>query len=519
MTRRACRRPAPRGAVLGFALAACLSGGVLGTHASAAPGGPTPPRNPSPADRRPLLWATDAEGGAPYTYKDPKDPNRDIGFEVDIVREIEKQIGRPIVAHQYAFSSLILGLQRGDFDFAMNGLEETPDRAAKVLFTRPYYVFREQLVVRRGETRFTDLDGLKAIGGTVGTLEDTAADRLLRDRGIDAKMYDGVVEPYRDLELGRVDAVLLDLPIALYYARPIPDLEFAGPPFAPGTYAIAVQKGNTALKAELDTALDALIRDGRLRGILERWELWDEEQGTLDANAPGRDSIATSRRAWTLDRYGPLLLQGAWVTVFLAFTSFGFAIALALPLALMRLYGPLPLRWLAIGYVEFFRGIPVLMLLYVLYYGLAQMSSASGIASSLRLEPLQAAILGLGLNYAAYETEIYRAGIASVPHGQWEAAASLGMTGWLAFRRIILPQAIRTILPPMTGDFVALFKDTSIVSTIAVVELSKQYQILSKSSMKYLEIGLLTAALYLVMSVPLGFLSRRLERLWGKGIL
>jgi polar amino acid transport system substrate-binding protein len=141
------------------------------------------------------------------------------------------------------------------------------------------------------------------------------------------------------------------------------------------------------------------------------------------------------------------------------------------------------------------------------------------LGSSLRLQPLQAAILGLGLNYAAYETEIYRAGIASVPYGQWEAAASLGMTGWLAFRRIILPQAIRTILPPMTSDFVALFKDTSIVSTIAVVELSKQYQILSKSSMKYLEIGLLTAALYLVMSVPLGFLSRRLERLWGRGVL
>jgi polar amino acid transport system substrate-binding protein len=467
-------------------------------------------------DRPPLLWATDAEGGAPYTYKDPKDPNHNIGFEVDIVNEIEKEIGRPIVAKQYAFSSLILGLQRGDFDFAMNGLEETPDRAQKVLFTRPYYVFREQLVVRKGERRFTDLDGIKA-----GTLEDTAADRLLRDREITAKLYDGVVEPYRDLELGRTEAVLLDLPIAIYYAKPIPDLQFAGPAFAPGTYAIAVQKGNTALKAQLDHALDTIIRDGRMRAILDRWELWDDEQIKLDTGggATGRDIISESRKAWTLDRYGPLLLQGAWVTIFLAFTSFALAIALALPLALMRLYGPLPLRWLAIGYVEFFRGIPVLMLLYVLYYGLAEMSSASMLGSSLRLQPLQAAILGLGLNYAAYETEIYRAGIASVPYGQWEAAASLGMTGWLAFRRIILPQAIRTILPPMTSDFVALFKDTSIVSTIAVVELSKQYQILSKSSMKYLEIGLLTAALYLVMSVPLGFLSRRLERLWGRGVL
>jgi polar amino acid transport system substrate-binding protein len=498
--------------VLGCLLASWLLGG--GAASASAPAA-----EPNPT--RPLLWATDAEGGAPYTYKDPKDPNHNIGFEVDIVGEIEKEIGRPIVPRQYTFSSLILGLQRGDFDFAMNGLEETPDRAQKVLFTRPYYVFREQLVVRKGERRFTDLDGIKAAGGTVGTLEDTAADRLLRDREITAKLYDGVVEPYRDLELGRTEAVLLDLPIAIYYAKPIPDLQFAGPAFAPGTYAIAVQKGNTALKAQLDRALDAIIRDGRMRAILERWELWDDEQLKLDTGggATGRDIISESRKAWTLDRYGPLLLQGAWVTIFLAFTSFALAIALALPLALMRLYGPLPLRWLAIGYVEFFRGIPVLMLLYVLYYGLAQMSSASGIGSSLRLDPLQAAILGLGLNYAAYETEIYRAGIASVPYGQWEAAASLGMTGWLAFRRIILPQAIRTILPPMTSDFVALFKDTSIVSTIAVVELSKQYQILSKSSMKYLEIGLLTAALYLVMSVPLGFLSRRLERLWGRGVL
>jgi polar amino acid transport system substrate-binding protein len=90
------------------------------------------------------------------------------------------------------------------------------------------------------------------------------------------------------------------------------------------------------------------------------------------------------------------------------------------------------------------------------------------------------------------------------------------MSRALAFRRIVMPQAIRTILPPLTNDLVALFKDTSIVSIIAVVELSKQYQILSKSSMKYLEIGLVTAALYLIMSVPLGFLSRWLERRWSK---
>jgi polar amino acid transport system substrate-binding protein len=130
---------------------------------------------------------------------------------------------------------------------------------------------------------------------------------------------------------------------------------------------------------------------------------------------------------------------------------------------------------------------------------------------------LQAAILGLGINYAAYEAEIYRAGINALPIGQWEAAASLGMSRLLTFRRIILPQAFRTILPPMTNDFVGLFKDTSIVSIIAVEELSKQYQMISKASLNYLETGLATATLYLVMSVPLGYLSRYLEKHWSKG--
>jgi polar amino acid transport system substrate-binding protein len=193
------------------------------------------------------------------------------------------------------------------------------------------------------------------------------------------------------------------------------------------------------------------------------------------------------------------------------------AIAIGLPIALGRRSRIGPLRWLATVYVEFFRGIPVLLLLYLIYYGLPGVADHLGLPVGLRLPAFVAAVVGFGLNYGAYESEIYRAGIGSIPVGQWEAAASLGMSHGLTFRRIILPQAIRVILPPMTNDFIALFKDTSLVSTIAVVELTKQYQTLAKSSLQYAEIGLVTATLYLVMSVPLGYLSRYLERRWGKG--
>lgn len=230
--------------------------------------------------------------------------------------------------------------------------------------------------------------------------------------------------------------------------------------------------------------------------------------------------LLASADPWPLSRYLPYLLQGAVLTVIISVLGMLLAVCLGLPIALLRLYGPAPLRWLAIGYVEFFRGIPVLLLLFFLYFGLLPQITNQLEPINLRwppgLDPFVAAIVGFGLNYAAYEAEIYRASIAAIPPGQWEAAASLGMSEWLTFRRIILPQAIRTILPPMTNDFIALFKDTSVVSIIAINELTKQYQIISKDSLKYYEVGLVTAALYLILSVPLGYLSRYLEEQWVK---
>jgi polar amino acid transport system substrate-binding protein len=308
--------------------------------------------------------------------------------------------------------------------------------------------------------------------------------------------------------------VLLDLPIALYCARDNPALEFAGDSIEPGYYAIAFRRGDTDLAAEVDAALARLLHKGEMRRIYEKWHLWNDDQAKLlSESIPDVTATAVGRMA--LSRYLPLLLDRARITVGLTVASMAFAILLGLPLALLRLYGPAPLRLLSLLYIEFFRGIPVLILLYFLYYGLPVVAENGGLGTSFALAPWQAAILGLGLNYAAYEAEIYRAGISSLPAGQWEAAESLGMSRWTTFRRIILPQAVRVILPPMTNDFVALYKDTSIVSVIAVVELTKEYQILSKSTFQYLEIGLATAVLYLIMSVPLGHLSRYLEKRWA----
>jgi polar amino acid transport system substrate-binding protein len=310
----------------------------------------------------------------------------------------------------------------------------------------------------------------------------------------------------------------------------------AGGHLARGEYGIAARPGDANLIAAIDDALGELMRSGRWQQILRRWRLWNADQARLAADDAERRGlgfdadarplpdppepadvvdqqlVAASSRLWSWRQYAPLLLRAAGMTVFLTAASMVLAVALGLVVALCRLYGPAPLRWLALAYVEFFRGIPLLLLLFFLYFGVAHYLEAWHLA----LPAVGAAIAGFGLNYAAYESEIYRSSIQAVSPGQWEAARALSMSDPVTFRRIIFPQAIRTALGPMTNDLVALFKDTSLVSVIAVRELTKEYLILSRSSLKFVELGLLTAALYLAMSVPLGYLSRYLERRWGR---
>jgi polar amino acid transport system substrate-binding protein len=155
--------------------------------------------------------------------------------------------------------------------------------------------------------------------------------------------------------------------------------------------------------------------------------------------------------------------------------------------------------------VEFLRGTPLLMQLFVIFF----MFPSIGI----RLDPFWAAVLGLAINYSAYESENYRAGLLAVPVGQMEAALSLGMSRWTALRRVVIPQAVRIVIPPVTNDFIGLFKDTSVCSVIAVTELTgKYYEITNDKPGMLLQVGLMTAVLYLLMSYPLSLMARRLEK-------
>jgi polar amino acid transport system substrate-binding protein len=461
-----------------------------------------------------LAWGGDVQGGEPYVFEDPSDPKRLVGFEVEIADALGRALGVRARFVQSDWSNLVPGLERGDFDVALNGLEDTPPRRDRLLLSIPYFAFGETLAVPRGSAT-RSLEALE--GRRIGTLAQSYAFDVLRSRGFEPVSYEGVSEPYTDLALGRVDAVLLDHVIADRYGCPREGIACVPGDVARGTYVAGMRRNDASLKAAIDGALSDMIRTGELRKILEHWRLWDGRQEALDRNEPGanpglaaeappveRARTATSprTRGWTFADTR-LFAQGAAVTIFLSTTAFAIALPLGLALALARLERRRAIRLASTLYVEVFRGTPLLLQLYVLYFALAPV---------VRLGAVFAAVLGLALNYAAYEAEIHRGALLSVPKGQGEAARALGLGRWQVLRHVLLPQSLRIALPAMTNDFVALLKDSSLVSVITVVELTKRMTIAAVDLRGWLLPGIACAALYLAMSYPLSRIAERLEK-------
>jgi polar amino acid transport system substrate-binding protein len=472
-----------------------------------------------------LRWGADSQGGAPYVFQDPMDPNHLIGFEVDLAAALAHKLGvraRPV---QGPWDQLLELLARGDFDVALNGIEVADEKRRVCDLTRPYYVAAERLTVRRADDRAPrSLEALR--GRPAGTLPATLAERILIRAGAEVKTYDGGQnEIYDDLRIGRTAAVLLDEPVARYYGAIEPSLEVLGGNFGEVRYAIAVKKDDTELRQALDRALSELARDGTLRKIYERWGLWNAETARLLGDTVETTSaVPEAWEAWRVavgkkppfwqrvrERYPStigLFARGAALTLLLSLASMSVAVVLGVMIALTRSYGPRPLRWLAVGYVEFFRGTPLLVQLTMVYFGLPELG--------VTLDPFVAGVIALGLNYAAAEAENYRAGLASVAAGQIDAARVLGLSLLQTIRWVIGPQAARVAIPPATNDFIALLKDSSLVSLVTLTELTKTYTSLANSTRDHLGLGVVVALWYLVIGLPFARLARLAEERLGK---
>ncbi|MFC8796325.1 amino acid ABC transporter permease [Promicromonospora sp. NPDC057138] len=213
---------------------------------------------------------------------------------------------------------------------------------------------------------------------------------------------------------------------------------------------------------------------------------------------------------WQLiaDSFWPLLRGGLTATIPLALASFAIGLVLALVVALLRLSPNRVLSWIGRAYVSAIRGTPLLVQLFVIFYGMPKL----GIV----LEPWPAAIIALSMNVGGYAAEVVRAAILSVPKGQWEAGWTVGMSPARSLRRIILPQAARVSVPPLSNTFISLVKDTSLASTILVTEMFRKAQEIAAGSNEFMTVYMEAALIYwlfcTVLAAGQDALEKRLDR-------
>jgi polar amino acid transport system permease protein len=203
----------------------------------------------------------------------------------------------------------------------------------------------------------------------------------------------------------------------------------------------------------------------------------------------------------------PILMHGVVLTIIVTLGSLLLSTLLGLIWAFMRVSGIAPLSWASAAIINLIRGIPIIVLLFYLYFVMPDLG--------ITLTALQAAILGLGIAYSAYQAENFRAGIEAIDKGQVEAAQAIGMGWWLTMRRVVLPQAVRIVLPPYGNIMIMMLKDSSQASTITVAELALQGKLIASSTFKNTSVFTLVALMYLTMSIPLILLVRHFEKRAG----
>jgi polar amino acid transport system substrate-binding protein len=469
-----------------------------------------------------LRWAGDEEGGAPYIIA-ADDKTLPGGFEGELLAELSKRLGVRSEFKQCQWDNLGDLLRARGTDIICNGVELRPDRLQSNICTIPYYVNDLQLLARKGDDQLRGwADVSHAPVGRkwrIGVLADTAAERYLQENyaeQVETVAYPGTTQAMDHVRDRQLDATLTDWMAANTYLDRYPTLQMIGDSVGRGYFVIYLRTGDERLRDELNSGLREMLAGGRLKRIYEKYKIWNGAQQSLTdpevQAAPERIQPSEGRkRGWSVIRENlPVLLKSAAMTVLLSLLSMPLAVGIGLTVAIGRLYGPRLIRIVLTLYVEILRGTPLLLQLFVIFYLIPSVVELPTWLSE--YYPLVAAVLGLGINYSAYEAEIYRAGLLAIPRGQTEAALALGMSRGQTLRHVVLPQAVRLVVPPVTNDFIALFKDTSVCSVITVVELSKRYSIVANNTGAYVEIAAVTALLYLIMSYPLALLTRRLEK-------
>ncbi|OPX05276.1 ABC transporter permease subunit [Mycobacterium sp. AT1] len=446
---------------------------------------------------------------SPFSYHDQA-TGQLAGYDVDVAKAIAENLGVKVEFVETPWDSIFAALEANRFDVVANEVTITPERQAKYDLSEPYSVGEGVIVTKADDDSIKSLADLK--GKTTAQSITSNWAQVARDAGANVESVEGFSQAITLLNQGRIDATVNDS-IAVYaYLAETGDksIKIAAKTDEKSEQALAARKDSGYLP-ELNGAIDALRSSGKLAEISQKYLKADATGAGQAPQAGGAQQNAPPvRSAWQLilDNLWPLAKAAITATIPLTIISFVVGLVIALAVALARLSPNVILTNVARFYISIIRGTPLLVQLFIVFYALPQLG--------VKIDPFPAAVIAFSLNVGGYGAEIIRSAIQSIPKGQWEAAETIGFNYVGALKRIILPQAARVAVPPLSNTLISLVKDTSLASTILVTELLRQAQIVAAPTFEFFALYGTAAAYYwvicLVLSFGQGRLEHRLER-------
>nr|WP_197914106.1 ABC transporter substrate-binding protein/permease [Listeria sp. PSOL-1] len=426
----------------------------------------------------------------PYEFHQTiKGKDKIVGFDISIAQKIADNLHVKLVISEMGFDSLLGALKTGKIDMIVSGMSPTPERLKEVAFSDPYMTVEQKAIIREADKdklkQPSDFNGRK-VGAQKQTTQEELAENELTGSNVVALQK--VPDLLLNLKSNKIDAVILEGPVADAYVSQDKTLKISDVKFANGSKqtAIAMPKNATALKKQVNRTIKQI----------DNQHLFPKYQA--EANK------LMFQKSGFFAQYGQYFIKGTLFTIALAAIGVLAGALIGALFALMKLAKTRWLRWPATWYIEFIRGTPLLVQIFMVFFGTQLLG--------LNISAFVSGCIALSLNSAAYVAEIIRAGIAAVNKGQMEAARSLGMTHSASMRYIILPQAIKNILPALGNEFVTVIKESSVVSIIGVSELMFMTGVVQGASFKPFIPLMLTSLIYFVLTFTLSRLLGLAER-------
>jgi cystine transport system permease protein len=459
-------------------------------------------------DARPVVRVGTEGTYPPFTYADPK-TGALTGFDVEVMRAVGQRAGWDVRFTKGGFDSLFPALDADRIDVIANQVTINPDRKARYLFSQPYTFSRGVIVTAADTDDITTLADLK--GRTAAQSRTSNWADVAREAGAKIEYVDQFSQAAALLVQGRVDAVVNDNIAVLDFLATSgsKDIKIAGNAGDEiSEQALVFRKADPDLQQQADEALSALAADGTLARLSQKYfgaDVTKENAGEVKVKGSN-----AGRSTWQVvqDTAWPMLRGALRGTIPLTIVSFVCGLVIALGVALARMSPRRVLSLPARAYISIIRGTPLLVQLFIVFFGLPELG--------IDLPSFTAACVALSLNVGGYAAEVIRASILAVPRGQFEAATTIGMDYWQSLRRIVLPQAARIAVPPLSNTLLSLVKDTSLASVVLAPELLREAQVAASVSTRFMALFCLAALYYWVICYVVSLGQHRLEARYGR---